>query len=81
MQFPSTPDRLIKDGFPANWYVVDRPDANEALLCRKSEMAIGGSVCICTRPRATATEQWLPVARILAQGFETENKRLRSIRT
>lgn len=59
----SGPDRVLTDGFPDGWFLEDRPGAGEALLCRRSELAFGGVVCVCLRPRATPTEQWVLTAR------------------
>lgn len=67
-------DRIIKEGFPDMWYVQDRVDDNEALLCRQSDFALfGGGICICTRPRAISTDEWLKTARLLAEGFDIAN--------
>jgi len=71
-------DRIISDGFPDGWFIEDRPGAGEALLCRRSELAFGGVVCVCTRPRATPTEQWVLTAQIIAHGVEAENVRRRA---
>jgi len=70
---PPYNDRIISDGFPAGWYIQDRLDTNEALLCRKSDFAFGGSVCICLRPRAMDTDEWMGQARMIAAGFEAQN--------
>ncbi len=66
----SGPDRVFTDGFPDGWFLEDRPGAGEALLCRRSERAFGGVVCVCLRPRATPTAQWVPTAQIIAHGVE-----------
>jgi hypothetical protein len=68
-------DRIIRDGFPPKWFVQDRLDSNEALLLRRSDFAFGGSVCICTRPRAIPTDEWLTLARIIAHGFDAESEK------
>lgn len=75
MDRPPFNDRIIKDGFPEGWYVQDRLDSNEALLVRKSAFAFGGSLCICTRPRAMPTDEWLTTAQIIAHGFDAENNK------
>lgn len=62
-------DRLITDGFPARWYVQDRLDEGTALLCRETDMW-PGNVCICVRPNAISTDDWLKTARRIAQGFD-----------
>ncbi len=72
---PRFNDRILEDGFPKGWYVEDRLDSNEALLIRKSDFAFGGALCICTRPRAMPTDEWVPTAQIIAHGFEAENNR------
>lgn len=66
-------DRIITEGFPEGWCVEDRLDENQALLIRKSDFAIGGNMCICQRPAATPTDKWLPIARIIAKGFDLAN--------
>ena len=73
----SGPDRVFTDGFPNRWFLENRPGAREALLCRRSELAFGGVVCVCLRPRATPTEQWVLSAQIIAHGVEAENGRRR----
>jgi hypothetical protein len=73
----SGPDRVLTDGFPDGWFLEDRPGAGEALLCRRSELAFGGVVCVCLRPRATPTAQWVLTAQIIAHGVEAENARRR----
>lgn len=79
---PRFNDRIIREGFPEGWYIQDRICENHALLCRESDFAIGGSVCICTRPRATKTDDWILTAQIIANGFDVENeKRLAAERT
>lgn len=72
---PRFNDRIISEGFPEGWYIQDRICQNEALLCRKSDFAFGGSVCICTRPRAMPTDEWVRTAQIIAHGFDAENDR------
>lgn len=69
-------DRIIKDGFPEGWHVQDRLNSNEALLVRKSDFAFGGTLCICTRPRAMTTDEWLTTAQMIAHGFVAENEKL-----
>ncbi|MCD9149084.1 hypothetical protein [Pseudophaeobacter flagellatus] len=73
MPAPRFNDRIITDGLPDGWFIQDRICQNEALLCRRSDFAFGGSLCICTRPRALPTDEWLTTARTIAHGFETEN--------
>jgi hypothetical protein len=64
-------DRIIDDGFPENFFIQDRLDTNEALLCvrTKSYIGIGGPICLCLRPKAITTDEWIPTARILAIGY------------
>lgn len=57
-------DRIIKDGMPEGWFIQDRLDSNEALLCAPSLNF--GSQSICRRPRAISTDDWLPTARRIA---------------
>jgi hypothetical protein len=61
-------DRIIDEGFPRYWYVQDRLDEGTALLCRSADFT--GSRCVCVRPRALSTDEWLATARKLAHGFE-----------
>ncbi|CAM3717628.1 MULTISPECIES: hypothetical protein [Phaeobacter] len=74
-QKPRFNDRIIKDGFPDGWFIQDRICQNEALLCRRSDFSPGGITCICTRPRAMETDDWVLHAQIIAFGFEAENNR------
>lgn len=75
----SRSDVIITEGFPEGWFIQDRVAENEALLCRKSDFAYGGCVCICVRPRATQTKDWIRIAHVIAAGFDVENeKRLSS---
>lgn len=72
---PRFNDRIIKDGFPDGWFIQDRICQNQALLCRKSIFSVlGGSLCICARPRAMSTDDWILTAQIIAHGFERENE-------
>lgn len=75
MTAPRFNDRIITEGFPEGWFVQDRIGENHALLCRKADFSISGSICICTRPRAMKTDDWLLTAQIIAHGFEAENDR------
>lgn len=59
-------DRIIEDGFPDGWFVQDRLDENTALLIHKTPGMWPGSACICLRPKAMRTEEWLPTARTIA---------------
>jgi hypothetical protein len=69
-------DKIITDGFPAGWFIQDRICQNEALLCRKSDFSpVSRSICICTRPRAMDTADWILTAQIIAFGFEAENNK------
>ena len=72
---PRFNDRIIKDGFPDGWFIQDRICQNSALLCRRSDFAFGGFMCICLRPRAMRTDDWVLTAQIIAYGFEAENDR------
>ncbi|WP_037253249.1 hypothetical protein [Roseobacter sp. SK209-2-6] len=72
---PRFNDRIIREGFPDGWFIQDRICQNEALLCRKSDFSTGGLTCICTRPRAMDTDDWVLHAQIIAFGFEAENNR------
>jgi hypothetical protein len=68
-------DRIISKGFPVGWFLEDRPGAGGTLLCRRSELAFGGVVCVCTKPRATPTAQWVLTAQIIAYGVEASISR------
>ncbi len=57
-------DRDIREGFPEGWFVQDRIASGEALLC--GPHITFGSTCICLRPRAITTDEWLPTARRIA---------------
>lgn len=59
-------DRILKDGFPDGWFVQDRLDENVALLIRPVPGSWLGSVCLCLRPKAITTDDWLPTAREIA---------------
>ena len=77
---PKYNDRIIKDGFPDGWYIQDRICQDQALLCRWSVFSsIGGSICICTRPRAMSTDDWILTAQIIAHGFDVENDKRNSM--
>lgn len=65
------PDRIIAEDFPDGWFVEDRPREDTALLCGPG--GISGTHCICQRPNATRTEDWLPIARDLAQAVSATN--------
>jgi hypothetical protein len=71
---PKFNDRIITDGFPPRWHVQDRLDEGTALLCRKGDAWLGGSRCVCVRPKVQPTDEWLPTARIIAFGFEREER-------
>lgn len=73
MKLPVFNDRIITEGFPKDWYIQDRLDDNVALLCRKSIFSFGGSICICLRPKAITTDEWLPYAKLIAEGFDIAN--------
>lgn len=72
---PRFNDRIITEGFPDAWHIQDRICQDQALLLRKSDFSIFGSVCICTRPRAMSTDDWVLTAQIIAHGFEAENNK------
>ncbi len=60
-------DRLIKEGFPEGWYIQDRVGEGTALLCHKTWQ--GFSKCICLRPGAIKTDDWVPTAQAIAKGY------------
>lgn len=62
----STSDRIIREGFPEGWFVQDR-SSGEALLC--APQITLGSTCICLRPGAITTNEWLPTARRIANAL------------
>jgi hypothetical protein len=57
-------DRVIREGFPEGWFVQDRIKSGEALLCRPHFTF--GSTCVCLRPGAITTDEWIPTARRIA---------------
>lgn len=61
-----TEDRAIREGFPKGWYVQDRLKEDRALLVCPSFGSLNGERCLCVRPRAISTEDWLPTARAIA---------------
>jgi hypothetical protein len=60
-------DRVIREGFPEGWFVQDRIKSGEALLC--CPHITFGSTCICLRPGAITTDEWLPTARRIANAL------------
>lgn len=60
-------DRVIREGFPEGWFVQDRIKSGEALLC--APHITFGSRCICLRPGALTTDEWLPTARRIAKAM------------
>jgi hypothetical protein len=60
-------DRVIREGFPDGWFVQDRIKSGEALLCRP-HMTFGAT-CVCLRPGAITTDEWLPTARRIANAL------------
>jgi hypothetical protein len=71
MTAPKFNDRYITDGFPEGWHVQDRLDDNTALLCRtgNAQFGLALNVCVCVRPRAISTDEWIPTAMRLAHGY------------
>jgi hypothetical protein len=68
-------DRVIEDGFPKGWFIQDRLDSNEALLICHTPGMWPGTVCVCVRPRAMLTDEWLPMARRIASLLEADQRR------
>jgi hypothetical protein len=68
---PRYNDRILSDGFPERYYIQDRICQDQALLCVRRDFGMG-SLCLCTRPRAMSTDDWLDCARMLAHGFEAK---------
>lgn len=66
-------DRIITDGLPDGWGIQDRLDEGCALLIRKTPGIWPGSTCICLKPAAITTDEWLSVARRIALGFDAQN--------
>lgn len=60
-------DRILSDGFPDGWHVQDRPSEHTALLCAPSEMF--GAQCVCLKPGAISTDNWLATAREIAHSM------------
>lgn len=68
-------DRIIKEGLPKGWYIQDRMTENVALLVKETPGLWPGSTCICLRPKAMDTDKWVPIASLLAEGFDICNAR------
>lgn len=66
----------ITDGFPPRWFVQDRPEDNDALLCRETLGMWPGSACICLKPRAMPTSEWLHVAKAIAHAVVEREERI-----
>ena len=60
------PDQILREGFPAGWFIEDRPAENTALLCGPGG-GLSGTRCICQRPKAMKTQDWIPIAQALAR--------------
>lgn len=69
----ATQDYVITEGFPQGWCVEHRPAENASILCRQSDFAVGHFRAICVRPAATPLSKWLPIAIVLATGFDIAN--------
>lgn len=65
-------DRVIREGFPEGWFVQDRLKSGEALLC--APHITFGSTCICIRPGAITTDEWLPTARRIAKAMAAASR-------
>lgn len=63
-------DRIISDGFPAEWFIQDRIGSNEALLIRETGV-YPGSRCVCVKPRAITTHEWLTTAKSIAVAMDS----------
>ena len=77
-QPPADADVIIKDGFPEGWFIQDRPSEGVALLCKPNWQF--GSRCLCLRPGAIPTEDWVPEARAIAEAIVAREKALHASR-
>lgn len=59
-------DSIIDTGFPDGWFIQDRPKENTALLVYRTPGMWPGTACLCLRPRAMTTKEWLPTAKQIA---------------
>lgn len=64
-------DRILREGFPEGWFVQDRLDDNVALLVRPAPGSFFGTYCLCLRPKAISTDDWLPTARMIAHSVHS----------
>lgn len=64
-------DRILREGFPEGWFVQDRLDENVALLVSPAPGSFLGTYCLCLRPKAASTDEWLATARMIAHSVET----------
>jgi hypothetical protein len=64
-------DRILKEGFPDGWFVQDRLEENVALLVSPAPGSFFGTYCLCLRPKAVSTDEWLPTARMIAQSIQS----------
>lgn len=64
-------DRILTEGFPDGWYVQDRLDDDVALLIQPLPGTFFGSGCLCLRPKAASTDEWLPTARLIAAAIQS----------
>lgn len=70
MSEPVFNDEVHSEGFPDGWIVQDRLDEGVTLLCKRVGWPVPAYVCICLRPKSISTQDWLPVARKIAEGLE-----------
>lgn len=73
MARPEFNDRIVRDGLPDGWFIQDRLNEGVALLIRETPGMWPGSICICLKPGAIATDAWLPTPRQLALGFDAQD--------
>jgi hypothetical protein len=64
-------DRILREGFPEDWFVQDRLDENVALLVSPAAGSFFGTYCLCLRPKAISTDEWLPTARMIAHSVHS----------
>ncbi|PYB71305.1 hypothetical protein [Rhizobium wuzhouense] len=63
-------DRIIRDGLPDGWFIQDRLDEKVALLVKETPGMWPGSSCVCLKPNAITTDEWLATAKQIAIGFD-----------
>ena len=73
----SLPDRFISEGFPEGWFVQDCPREATAVLVAPPGLrdCTTDGRAVCLKPRLLSTDEWLPVARGIAEKLNAERPR------